>query len=407
MTAFPSPAPSRPRPFRAVPPRIRWLIGLSAPIMVAVGFYTIFVASSLLDEGVSSETVGLLLGVGGLSMVLTAIPLGLFSDRRGRKGLLVAGAAAFPPVLLVFAFTRDPLLMLLAAILSGIAEAAFLSSWNALIAEGTPLEARTAAFSLSFVVTTVAMGAGLALPFGLPALQGVTGIDAAGMRRLFLVALAVASFATPLPIWRILRGHVETLRPGTARGKHKDLGLLLRFSAFNSLIGLGAGFIIPLIPTWLYLKFGVPDAASGPLLALANLTIGLAAVASTALAKRRGPVAAIVTTQGLSTAFMLSLAFVPNPILAGTLYVVRAALMNMASPIMDSYLMSIISAEERGFASALNSLIWRLPNSVSTVAGGIILASGNYELPFFLATGLYAVGISSFYALFRNVKPRV
>ena len=282
--------------------RVRWLIRLSSPIMVAVGFYTIFVASSLLEEGVSSDAIGLLLGVGGLAMVLTAIPLGLISDRRGRKGLLVSGAAAFPPVLLVFAATRDPLLMLLAAALSGVAEAAFFSSWNALI-------------------------------------------------------------------------------------------------------GLGAGFILPLITIWLFLRFGVLDAQSGPLLALANLTIGLAVVGSAGLARRRGAVPAIAPTQGLSTVFMLSLAFVPNPVLAGGLYIVRSALMNMASPIMDSYLMGIISPEDRGFASALNSAIWRLPNSVTTVIGGILRAAGNYNLPICLATAFHVVAIAGFYALFRYVGP--
>jgi hypothetical protein len=33
------------------------------------------------------------------------------------------------------------------------------------------------------------------------------------------------------------------------------------------------------------------------------------------------------------------------------------------------------------------------------------MASGDYGLPIFLATGLYAVGIAGFYGVFRNVKP--
>ncbi len=185
--------------------------------------------------------------------------------------------------------------------------------------------------------------------------------------------------------------------------KHR---LLLRFSLINGFIGLGAGFIIPLIPTWLFLKFGIPDTYSGPLLAVSNVAMGLAGFASAGLAKRYGSVRAAVMTQSLSTGFMVSLAFVPNPVLAGGLYVVRAALMNMSSPILDSYLMSIINPEDRGFASAVNSIIWRLPNSISTVAGGVILAAGLYDLPFLIAASFYAVSISSFYAVFRDVRAR-
>src|SRR5207244_13166169 len=112
-----------------------------------------------------------------------------------------------------------------------------------------------------------------------------------------------------------------------------------------------------LVATWMLLKFAVQDTWSGPLLALANVTIGIAAIGSTPLAKRYGPVRAIVMAQGLSTAFMLSLAFTTNAVLAGGLYLVRAALMNMSAPIGDSCLLRIIERSPRGLASALYATI--------------------------------------------------
>jgi predicted MFS family arabinose efflux permease len=102
---------------------------------------------------------------------------------------------------------------------------------------------------------------------------------------------------------------------------------------------------------------------------------------------------------------MLSLALVPTATLAIGLYIVRAALMNMASPLYDSYLMGIMTQEERGLASSINTIFWRLPNSVSTIAGGFILATGIFDLPFYLATGLYAVAIVLLYSQFRNIRP--
>jgi predicted MFS family arabinose efflux permease len=110
--------------------------------------------------------------------------------------------------------------------------------------------------------------------------------------------------------------------------------------------------------------------------------------------------------QGLSTVLMFSLAIVPDPVLAGVLYIARAALMNMASPILDAYLMGLVKAEERGFASALNSIIWRMPNSASTVVGGSLLYHGEYQLPFLIAGTLYAIGVSLFFGVFRAVKAK-
>jgi membrane protein DedA with SNARE-associated domain len=53
----------------------------------------------------------------------------------------------------------------------------------------------------------------------------------------------------------------------------------------------------------------------------------------------------------------------------------------------------------------VNSIIWRLPNSITTVFGGILMQAGNYDLPIFLATAFYAAFVAGFYAVFRNVKP--
>src|SRR2546429_7458141 len=121
-----------------------------------------------------------------------------------------------------------------------------------------------------------------------------------------------------------------------------DLKPLLKFSGINGLIGLGAGFFIPLVPTWLFLKFAVPDTWSGPLLALSNVTIGLAATGSASLAKRYGPVRAIVMAQGLSTVFMFSLAFVTNAVAAAGPDLVPAALLKMSAPAGGSFLIGVV-----------------------------------------------------------------
>jgi predicted MFS family arabinose efflux permease len=163
--------------------------------------------------------------------------------------------------------------------------------------------------------------------------------------------------------------------------------------------------MLPLIATWFYYKFGLPDTYSGPLLAVAGITIGIAAVVSPRLSRRYGLARSIVLTEGLSTVFMFSLVFIPNAALAGVVYVVRAALMNMSAPLNDSFLMGITPAGGRGLASSVNTIFWRLPNSFTTIIGSVILESGNYDLPFLLATIFYAASIIGFYAMFRKVNP--
>ena len=391
--------------FSEIPRRVRWLIYLISFSACGYGYLLILIAAYLPELGIGLGYVGLILGVTGATFVVSAIPLGMLSDRRGRKPILFFGLLALPPSLAVFAFTTDVLYLVFAGIVAGIAEGAYLTNWNAIIADQTTVKNRDAAFSLSFIVGNIAMGAGMAAPLLFPALQALTGFDPHTIHVATLLFFSALAMVSPFTIWPLLRNYEDVRRTEKRSVDWKKMQPLIKFSGINSLIGLGAGFIIPLIPTWFFLKFAVPDTYTGPLLAVANLTIALAAILSSSLSRRYGQVRAIVLTQGLSMGFMLSLAFMPTAILAGGIYLVRAALMNMSSPLADSFLMGIISREDRGLASAINTLFWRLPNSATTIVGGFILASGAFDLPIFIAAGFYAVSITLFFLVFRDVKP--
>lgn len=390
--------------FKNVPAKVKWLIYLLSFASVGYGYLLVAIAAYLPEIGLSSGDVGLILGANGIAFAVSAIPIGLLSDRRGRKWVLILGLMALSPSLLVYALTTDVGALLVAAIAAGVAEGAFLTSWNALIADMTTLENRVAAFSFSFIIGGISMSIGYALPFVFPFISEATGFSSHLVHTWTFIILAVITVFSPVTLWILLRDYKEVRRLEGRSIKKGSMGPLLKFSALNSLIGLGAGFIIPLIPTWLFLKFGIPDTYSGPLLALSLITIAFAAVASASLARRYGSVRAIVMTQGLSTIFMFALAFAGEPLLACVLYLIRSALMNMSSPLADSFLMGIVPKEGRGLASAINSLIWRLPNSATTIVGGMILAAGIYDVPFFLATAFYIVSITLFCRIFKDVK---
>jgi predicted MFS family arabinose efflux permease len=387
-----------------MPSRVKWFIVLLTPSAIAYGFFLVWISAYLPEIGFSSDTVGLLLGVNGGALILGSIPLSILADRRGKKRVLLAALIAFAPVMAVFALTTNLAVLLVASILAGLVDGAFQSTWNALIADQTDPETRDSAFAFSFVVSNLSLGGGYALPVLFPPIEGALGVDSRAVHIATFLVLAVGSLVSPIAIYFLMRGYRDA--PSTEKRffRGRNLRLLSRFSVYNGLIGLGAGFIIPLIPTWLFLKFGAPDSFSGPLLGISSLTIGFAAIGSSRLARRWGSVRAIATTQALSTVFMLALVFTRSALSAGGVYIVRASLMNMSVPLIDSYLMGIVEPDQRSFASAVNSLVWRIPNSVSTVIGGLLMASGNFDLPIFIATAFYVVAISLFYTMFRSVR---
>ena len=398
----------------SIPIQVKLLILSQVVNTLAFGYFLIYLSGYLVDIGVvDGGGVGLIFGLEGLVLIVAGVPLGILSDRRGRRWILILGNLVLTPTVLIFALTHDFTLYLVAAVVAGLGEAASLSTWNAIIADQTEPVNRDAAFSLSFIVSNVGISAGLALPLAIPALQVALGLTSDQIHSGSLFWMGIASVFVPLFLWFLLRNYREKPKPKEEPEDRGDLRLLLRFSGMNGLIGLGAGLIIPLMGTWLLYKFSVSDTYSGPYLALSGLTIAFAAAGSSRLSKRFGLFRAILMTAGSSTFFMFSLAFIPSLILAGGVYIIRATLMNMAAPLMDSYLMGIIHPGKRGLASAISAIVWRLPNSLSTIAGGFILEAGFrtgnhflYDVPWLGAAALYVAGIGLIYANFRNVKTK-
>jgi len=394
--------------FHNVPQQVKAVIWLTSFAGLGVGYLMTYMAAYLPEIGLSSGDVGLIIGIMSVSAMVAAVPLGLLSDRIGRKKVLLFALAPFPIILIGFALTTELWALLVLAVLAGVSEGAFLTAWNALIADQTTLENRNPAFALSFLVNASALGIGSALPFFFPFIEAALGWSSGAVHSMAFVVIGLACAISPVGVFFELRDYHE--RPRERSRKHKMLERrtkknLIRFSVINALIGLGAGFIISLIPTWLFLKYQVPDSLSGPLLAVASITMAFASLASTRIAFRYGPVKAITLTQGISTIFLVMIPLLPGAALASIAYVLRAVFMNMSSPIADSYLMGIISKEDRGVASAINNIVWRLPNSVTTIFGGMLLAAGFYDLPFYITTICYVTAITSFFLLFKNVKP--
>lgn len=373
-----------------------------APVFLAVGFIQIVIGAWLVTVGFTAVQAGTLISAQGVSTILAAIPLGIVSDVYGRKYLLTFGALAGALALFAFSITTDFQYLLGISVVLGFAEGASITTWNALLADMTDVSNRNKVFSLSFVMINVTTGVGLVLPGAFPTLEGVLGASNYALHRETLSVLGVASFISPLMLYLLLRKHRETYEPARKWAGLKNKATLLKLGFTGITIGLGAGFIIPLVGAWFYYRFGVADDYSGPILAVSNILTGLSAVASPRLAMRFGQLRAILLTTGSSMLFMLSMAFVPLFALAAGIYIVRTALMNMAGPLMDSFSMSIFPPEQRGLVSALSNVMFRLPNSFGTYLGGFILGAGFLQLPFFIASALYTVGLAGFYVFFAR-----
>src|SRR3989442_15987574 len=107
--------------FSKIPGKLRWLIVALVFTNVAIGYLLVYLTAFFPELGISAGIVGLLLGLEG-AMVLLSIPLGILSDRRGRKKLLLIGTSLVPIPIILIAFMMNLPVLVVAAIILGIAE---------------------------------------------------------------------------------------------------------------------------------------------------------------------------------------------------------------------------------------------------------------------------------------------
>jgi MFS family permease len=396
--------------YRGISPEAKILIYQSVVPSVAYGMFFTDISYFLTSiRGLSYSLMGIVITTMGIATFLASIPLGIAADKYGRKKILIVGTVVAGVVLALFAFTVNPILLVLSAVFEGVSEAALSASSSALLADKSEAIKRTSVFSLYGFAQSLAYGiGGLLLPA--VAIFEYLGFSVGASHSLLFLLLAILTLISTVVLFRVTETKPKAKAPKpetttSARLAHaKSRRIIAKYVLTGAIIAVGAGMVVPLMTAWLKARYGIPDTVSGPILGAVSIIIALATLAGPALAKKLGLVKAIVTTQALSTIFMFATPLSSSYIVASSVYTVRAFLMNMASPLSQSMIMGLVDEDERGMASGVNTALWRLPNALSSYVGAYLLSVGLLAAPFFLATGLYILSIALFWIFFRKTR---
>ena len=122
--------------FRGIPREANLLIYASFFNWAAAGLLWITLQIYLVLEGLSFATSGIILTIIGITSASSTLLFGGLADRYGRKRFVVLGGiiASFTLVLFALVGTNLPLLVG-TAVLSGLSEAMYASSWGAMLAD--------------------------------------------------------------------------------------------------------------------------------------------------------------------------------------------------------------------------------------------------------------------------------
>lgn len=348
----------------------------------------------------SSSSIGLILGATSISSTLFMFVGGILADYYGRRKMLILSTVANVAFLTIFGASSDFIIFTIASLLNGFSSGIFNASFIALLTDKIEAEKRGHIFSLSAFFFNLAIIIGnLSVGF-VDVFENVFQMSPITSYRILFFGGAVLSTVSIIPLLHITEkasySTKEKLTMNVSSWK-----TIKKFSIVNLFIGFGAGMFIPFISLYMSLRFDVLDALIGSAIALSNGIIAISFLVSPYVKERMGSVRTVVLTQGLSIVplLLMSLPFDFNTFVV--LYIIRAALMNMASPISIAYMMGTVEENERASISGITAAAWSGGSAISSVIAGNIM-DVSLDLPIYLCSGFYLIATILFYLFFNK-----
>ena len=170
----------------------------------------------------------------------------------------------------------------------------------------------------------------------------------------------------------------------------------------ESIIGLGAGILLPMLSLWFNLKFNVSAPSLSPIYTIAEATLALGTLFAPKIGEALGRIRAIFVTHMIAIIFLFLMPFSPTFVIAGTLYVLRNTMMNLSGPLMTSFVLKAVKEEERSRINSMLQLLDSIPRSLGPELTGFLFSLGNLSFPFFITGSLYLMATILFYFFFKD-----
>ncbi len=267
------------RRFTGFPRDIKLLLFYSSIVLVSVGLSNVIMSLYLKSLDYDPSAIGILFSISTITSAILTIPGGILADRYGKKKTLIVSTMAYLLSFIVYATFTNFNLLCLASFLNGFSFGTYNAPFIALLTERTHNKKRSYVFSFNSFIMNFSMIAGNLLAGTADILKSKLHLTASFSYRIFFWVGAVFILASLLPLI-LMEEDTGYTKKRTKILNIKSWRVIWMFSSVNALIGFGAGFFIPLLPLYMNLRFQASGAHIATLLAVSNVLMGIAFLAS-------------------------------------------------------------------------------------------------------------------------------
>lgn len=388
--------------------------------LFAYGFLSVILALYLAQAGLSLKSIGLLLtltlvGDMGISLWITT-----HADRIGRRKMLILGAMLMLFAGVVFAFTNNFFLLVVAAMIGVISPSGneigpFLSVEQASLTQTSPGEKRTHIFAWYNMLGSFSTATGALIGGGLAHFLQRSGMSVLWSYRVdvivyscigLLLALIFSMLSPAVEVKSSVKPEWSVDTPKTQFGLHRSKGIVVKLSTLFALDAFGGGFVIQsFVAYWFFKRYGVNPAILGSIFFGANVLAGISALAAAHVAEKIGLINTMVFTHIPSNILLILVPIMPNLPLAIAMLLLRFSISQMDVPTRQSYTMAVVEPDERSAASGVTAVARSVGAAISPAIAGPLLASATLlSVPFFLSGGLKIIYDLLLYRSFKATQ---
>jgi predicted MFS family arabinose efflux permease len=317
----------------------------------------------------------------------------------------------------VFILTKDPILLMVAAIIGVISPSGneigpFLSVEQAGLTQLIPDTRRTQTFAWYNLAGSFATATGALSGGWLSQLLQNSGITPFESYRSVLLGYAIGGVVLMI-LFLFLSAAVEAPRSTATTevkrvlGLHRSRNVVFKLSALFSLDAFAGAMVVQsLVAFWFNARFHVEPGVIGSIFFGANILAGISALLAGRMAKRFGLINTMVFTHIPSNILLILVPLMPTLPLAIIVLLLRFSISQMDVPTRQSYTMAVVTPDERSAASGVTAIARSVGAAISpSIAGFFLGIPALLSVPFFLSGGLKIVYDLLLYRSFRTMKP--
>lgn len=374
---------------------------------IVSGVFNVFTGIHVKNLGYGESIVGQVLSISSLSIALGSMINAYLSSKMGFKKTISMGLVLMVIGILGVSFLRDPFLIKVFSGLMGVGYGFPFSSIGVLLIENSSEKDRVKVFSKNFVSQSLgtvfaSYGAGrLIKTFG-----KIFAIEKSIPLVYILCVFIILIGFYPLKDLKISDKIKNSKNRDFFKG-FKDVmsGEALRFIIYNTIIGFGAGMVIPFFSVYLKFSLNIDNEKVGIIMGLSQVGLVIGGLLVPYISKVLGRENTVVICQLLSIPFLISIAFPQGIFVLGVSFLLRSTLMNLNQPLIQNISLETVKYENRALMSSIVSMSSNVTRALSMIIAGYLMERVSYNFPYYITVVLYLIGTSVFYKSFKVEKP--